>query len=120
MYTLEATLSLSYLHVASDFDLESGILDIIASLSISFKYSHVKSHQDDATEVHLPPLAAQMNVHADDLATDYLDSYAELSKPVPFIPASQASLTIHGETVTRRFAQRLRQAANTSHDSARN
>ena len=98
--------------LSSDFDLESGILDIIATLSISFKYLHIKSHQDDATEVHLLPWAAQMNVHADALATDYLDNYAEPSKLVPFIPASQASLTIHGETITRRFAQRLRQAAN--------
>jgi transcriptional regulator of met regulon len=53
-----------------------------------------------------------MNVHADALATDYLDEYAEPSKLVPFIPASQASLTIQGETITRRFAQHLRQAAN--------
>jgi hypothetical protein len=53
-----------------------------------------------------------MNVHADSLATDFLDNYAEPSKLVPFIPASQASLTIHGETITRRFATRLRHAAN--------
>jgi hypothetical protein len=53
-----------------------------------------------------------MNVHADSLATDYLDNYADPSKLVPFIPASKASLTIDGETITRRYAQRLRQASN--------
>jgi hypothetical protein len=98
--------------LSSDFDLESGILDIIATLGISFQYLHIKSHQDDKTAVHLLPWAAQMNVHADALATDYLDNYADPSKLVPFIPASQASLTIHGTTITRRYAQRLRQAAN--------
>jgi hypothetical protein len=98
--------------LASDFDLESGILDIIATLSISFKYSHIKSHQDDATEVHLLPWAAQMNVHADSLATEYLDNYSARSATVPFIPASQASLTIDGVTITRRYAQSLRQAAS--------
>jgi hypothetical protein len=51
-----------------------------------------------------------MNVHADVLATD--DNCADPSKLVPSIPASQASLTIHGATITRRYAQRLRQAAN--------
>jgi hypothetical protein len=53
-----------------------------------------------------------MNVHADSLATDFLDNHAEPAKLMPFIPASQASLTIHGETITRRCASRLRQAAN--------
>jgi hypothetical protein len=63
-------------------------------------------------EIHLLPWAAQMNVHADSLATDFLDNCAEPAKLVPFIPASQASLTIHGETITRRCASGLCQAAN--------
>ena len=46
-----------------------------------------------------------MNVHADALAADYLNNYSEPSKIVPFIPASKASLTINGETITRRFTQ---------------
>jgi hypothetical protein len=98
--------------LASDFDLESGILDILSRLSIAFQFLHVKSHQDDATEVHLLPWEAQLNVQADALATDYLDNYADPSKLVPFIPASHASLIIDGETITRRFATRLRQAAS--------
>jgi hypothetical protein len=40
-------------------------------------------------EIHLLPWAAQMNVHADSLATDFLDNYAAPSKLVPFIPASR-------------------------------
>jgi hypothetical protein len=52
------------------------------------------------------------NVHADDLATNYLDNYAKPSKLVPFIPASQASLMIHGETITQRFARHLRPQAS--------
>jgi hypothetical protein len=100
------------LRLASDFDLESGILDLIKTLHISFQYLHVKSHQDDSMEIHLLPWAAQMNEHADSLATDFLDNCTEPAKLVPFIPASQASLTIHGETITRRCASGLRQAAN--------
>ena len=73
------------------------------------KYLHVKSHQDDETDVHFLPWTAQMHVlHADALATDYFVNYEEPSKIVPFIPASQDSLTIDGETITRRFTpQRL-------------
>jgi hypothetical protein len=58
------------------------------------------------------PWAAQMDVRADSLATDYLDNYAEPSKIVPFIPASKASLTVNGETIARRFTGRLCQAAS--------
>lgn len=53
-----------------------------------------------------------MNVQADHLATDYLDNYAEPSKIIPFIPTVQANITINGETITRRFANRLRLAAS--------
>ena len=56
--------------LVSDYNLESGIVDIIATPGISFKYQHIKSHQDDATEIHLLPWTAQMNVHPDTLATD--------------------------------------------------
>ena len=91
--------------LASDYNPESGIVGIIATLDISFKCLHVKSHQDNDTEIHLLPWTAQMNEHANTLATDYLNNYSEPSKIVPFTPASKASLNIHGETITRRFAQ---------------
>ena len=38
--------------------------------------------------------------------------YSEPSEIVPFIPAYKASLTINGESITRRFAQRLQKAAS--------
>ena len=79
--------------LASDYDLESSILDILASISISFHFIWVKSHQDDDTEAHLLPWTTQMNIQADSLATDYLDNYADPSKIAPFTPASQASLS---------------------------
>jgi hypothetical protein len=86
--------------LASDFGLKSGILNIIVSLSISFHCLHVRIHQHDDAEVHLLPWEAQMNVHADALATDSLNNCAEPSKIAPFIPASQAGLTINGKTIT--------------------
>jgi hypothetical protein len=45
-----------------------------------------------------------MNVHTTSTLLQlafYLVNYAERSKIVPFIPASQASLTINGETMAR-------------------
>jgi hypothetical protein len=98
--------------LASDYDLESAIIEMIAILPITIRFSHVKSHQDDDTAIHLLPWEAQMNVQADHLATDYLDNYTEPSKIMPYIQPSQASLTINGETISRRFASRLRLAAS--------
>jgi hypothetical protein len=98
--------------LASDYDLESGIIQLITELPITTRFIHVKSHQDKDTEVHLLPWEAQMNVTADHLATDYLENYADPSKIVPFIKPAQANLTIQGATVTRRFANKLRMAAS--------
>jgi hypothetical protein len=98
--------------LASDYDLESAIIELLDKLQLTIQFIHVKSHQDDKTDINLLPWEAQMNVHADGLATDYLDNYADPSKIVPFIRPSQASLTIQGETINRRCAQRLRLAAS--------
>jgi hypothetical protein len=98
--------------LASDFDLESGIIALLDDLPFTLQFIHVKSHQDNHIEVHLLTWDAQMNVQADHLATDYLENYSDPSKIIPFIPPSQASLNIGGETITRRFAKRLRQAAS--------
>jgi hypothetical protein len=98
--------------LASDYDLESGILFIITNLPIAISFFHVKSHQDDAVAVEALPWIVQMNVHADQLATDYLDNHAKPSSIVPFIPASGARLNINGITINRRFPQQLRLAAS--------
>ena len=57
-------------------------------------FSHIPRSSYDAAFL---PSTAQMNVHVDTLATDYLNNYSEPSKLVPFIPASKASLTINGK-----------------------
>jgi hypothetical protein len=98
--------------LALDFNLKSGTLDIIVSLSVSFQHPHFRSRQDDDTKAHLPPWEAQMNAHADALATDCLDNHAEPSKVAPFIPASQVSLTINGKTIPQQHAKRFQQAAS--------
>jgi hypothetical protein len=94
--------------LASDYDLEIGITDsMIAKLPVSIRlHHHVKSHQDDATAIHMLPWEAQMNVLADHLATDYLDNYADPSKTVSFIPGEPQyqwrndKQTIHTKTQT--------------------
>ena len=53
-----------------------------------------------------------MNCHADADATDYLENWSTPSKIVPFIPASKASMSIAGVTITRHIARRLRLAAS--------
>ena len=98
--------------LASESDLESGIVDILARLPIAFTFHHVHGHQDADTSVADLPWEAQMNCHADALATDYLENWSEPSKIVPFIPSSHASISIAGVTITRNVARRLRLAAS--------
>jgi hypothetical protein len=98
--------------LASEYDLESGIIDILQRLPVTFTLEHVKGHQDEDTPVEDLPWEAQMNCHADQLATEYLTSWAEPSKLVPFIPVSRVSIAIDGVTITRNIARRLRLAAS--------
>ncbi len=98
--------------LASEYDLESGIVDILRQLPVKFSLLHVKGHQDGDIAVEDLPWEAQMNCHADALATDFLDNWANPSKIVPFIPASKVSISIAGATITRNIARRLRLAAS--------
>jgi hypothetical protein len=98
--------------LASEYDLESGTVEILDRLLPRFALQHVKGHNDDTARVEDFPWEAQMNCHADALATDYLDNFAIISRVVPFIPASKVSIAIDGNTVTRNIARRLRQAAS--------
>ena len=78
--------------IASDYHLEqSGILDIIAKIGISFNYLlHVKGHQDDDTDIHLLPWTAQMNVQVETLATGYLDKLLRTIQICPFHSSLQS------------------------------
>jgi hypothetical protein len=58
--------------LASGFDLESGIIALLIDLPITLQFIHVKSHQDDNTEVHLLTWDAQMNKQANHLANQLL------------------------------------------------
>jgi hypothetical protein len=98
--------------LASEYDVESGVVDILNRLPIKLACLHVKGHQDEVTPAETLPWEAQMKCHADAYATDYLDNWAVSSQVVPFIPASQASLSIAGVSITRNVARRLRQAAS--------
>jgi hypothetical protein len=98
--------------LSSEYDVKSGIVDILNRLPFKLTCLHVKGHQDDDAPVAELPWEAQMNCHADACATDYLNNWSAPSKVVPFISASQASISLAGVTLTRNVARRLRQAAS--------
>ncbi len=98
--------------LASEYDVESGIVDLLHTMPVKFALHHVLGHQDEKIPVENLPWEAQMNCHADAYATDYLENWSTPSKIVPFIPASKASISIAGVTITRNIARRLRLAAS--------
>lgn len=87
--------------LASEYDLESGIVDILHRLPFKISCLHVEEgHQDDDTRSPVQPLpweAQRMNCHADTpLVTDCLDNWSKLSKVAPFTPTSKLSFFIAG------------------------
>ena len=95
--------------VASENDFESGIVDVLHRLPVSFSYNHVKGHQDEETAVEDMSWEAQMNCqHAGTNASYYLENWSDPSNLVTFMPASKASIAIAGVTITQNLARRLR------------
>jgi hypothetical protein len=97
--------------LSSEHDLESGIVDVLKRLPVTFSHNHVKGHQDVNAAVANLPWEAQMICHADACATNCLENWSEPSKIVSFVPALKVSFSIAGATITCNAARRLRQAA---------
>ena len=97
--------------LSSEYDLESGIVNVIHSLPVNFSYHHVKGHQDEDTAVEDLPWEAQMSCHADTYATDCLDNWSEPSKLVPlYLPRRLSSLLLASpslKTLLSAFAKPL-------------
>jgi hypothetical protein len=102
-------------YLRSDMDLELQIIDTIRLLEISVKYQHVLGHQDDDDDadddLHAPsvPLTreAKLNVQCDHLASAALRA-AQPAHNVTFLPAGIISVTVDGQTVTRKLSRSIR------------
>ena len=78
---------------------ESGQFDLV-----------IESRSPDQCLFQNLSLAGQIDAQAKNSPlspTDYLNNYVDPPKIVPSIPVSQASLTINGKAINRRFSQRL-------------
>jgi hypothetical protein len=96
-------------YLRSDMDLELQILDTIRLLAITLAYTHVLGHQDGDAANEASPLTrkATLNVECDRLASAALSS-AQPAPIVNFLPASVVSVTVAGQTVTRKLPCSIR------------
>jgi hypothetical protein len=62
--------------LSSEYDVESGIVDILNRLPLKLTCLHVKGHQDGDAPVAELPWEAQMNCHADACATNCLNNWS--------------------------------------------
>jgi hypothetical protein len=73
---IEAILKWTYLQpnvtLQSKWDIESIIIAMYQKLGWMFAFEYVKGHQDNSIEIKNLPLDVQLNVEADQLATEYL------------------------------------------------
>ena len=74
-------------------------------------FHHVKGHQDNDTPYEELPLRAQLNVDADQLAEDWLNTHPEFDhRKVPVLPTSGCQLNGLDGTITYNMKQATRQA----------
>jgi hypothetical protein len=108
---ISSALSTKYLKprkfLSSEIDLEMQIVDTLQLLDTEVSFSHVKGHQDDSIDPTELPWQAQLNIRCDTLATETLATVAH-APTVPFLPASELSLTIDTTTITHHVPSQIR------------
>jgi hypothetical protein len=108
---IEKTLGWKYLQpnitLRAEWDIESVILDVHRRIGWKFEFKHVNSHQDDSIPLRDLPLDVQLNVEADRLATDYLETSQSAGRASLF-PTAKCQLLIDDETVSRKLPLAIR------------
>jgi hypothetical protein len=108
---ISAALSTKYLKprkfLSSEIDLEMQIVDTLGLLNCEVSFSHVQGHQDDSTDSTELPWHAQLNIRCDTIATETLATVEHVPL-VPFLPASDVSLTISDTTLTHHVPSQIR------------
>jgi hypothetical protein len=108
---ISAALSTKYLKprkfLSSEIDLEMQIVDTLGLLNCEVSFSHVQGHQDDSTDSTELPWHAQLNIRCDTIATETLATVEHVPL-VPFLPASDISLTIKDTTLTHHIPSQIR------------
>ena len=93
--------------LSSEIDLEMQIVDTLNQLDTDVSFSHVKGHQDGSIDPTDLPWQAQLNIRCDTIATETLAS-VDHDPTVPFLPASELSLTIESTTLTHHIPSQIR------------
>jgi hypothetical protein len=97
--------------MASEFDLEIAIRNLIQQLDLQITCKHVKGHQDNAeSRLEVLPWPAQLNVVCDHLAYHQLH-ISKLNPTVLLNPYCHAYVTIRGKGVTGQICKALFDAA---------
>jgi hypothetical protein len=96
--------------LSSEWDVLHAIVRTLSAFPILPLISHVKGHQDRHMKYNLLPLEAQLNVDADEAATQYQETYGSSRYQVPRITGNDAQLSINQRTVTYNYVKTLRNA----------
>lgn len=98
-----------------DADLLAVLNESWTTLNLPATHAHVKGHQDLNTPIHKLPWVAQLNIHADRLATHALETLSQCRPRRPIIPPSPATLLLDHKHVTSKFERTIRlEAGKTS------
>ena len=83
------------------------IVNTLSLLDSKVLFSHVKGCQDDSIDSTELPWHAQLNIRCDTITTETLE-IVEHVPLVPFLPASDVSLTISDTTLTHHVSSQIR------------
>jgi hypothetical protein len=82
----------AYRRLQSDDDIIRAIEDLESRIPMAITYHWVEGHQDKIKEVRELPWPAQLNVYADELATEAVNKQTHTRQVPKFIPLEQTSV----------------------------
>ena len=94
----------------AEYDVIISITNIVTSLTFPLHWEHVKGHQDDTVPTALLTRMAQLNVHADELATISFEISTPMRMGPPLLDGI-VDLRVNSITISSHYATHLRKAA---------
>jgi hypothetical protein len=95
-------------YIFSEVNVEMQILAAIQAMAAAVTLEHAEGHQDTKYPGQPFPWEAQLNQRRDEIATVHLEVTLVPLPTVPFVPASQVSLSLGYHTITHHIPTQLR------------
>ncbi len=96
--------------LVADWDIAHEIQHNLGAYNFRITIKHVKGHQDVDTPYNKLPLLAQLNVDADELASQFMREHPRITSRVPGLTHNMCQLKLPKGSINSRYKNTIRTA----------